>query len=149
MPWDRRPLARILLVLALALGWAVAVFFMWKAVTTLPSAERLRVMSSQIMHVPTPRTFLRTAGQSLLELLALVLLLWPGWRPLWLIRLLVAFLALGIWAVLTVPLELTRLEQVHHQWLVGCDVALLVAMAATIVSRIFQAIRRGRSAAQA
>ncbi len=137
---------RIGLTLAIAASWLAAVPLMWRAVTTVPSAERLQAMSSRIMHVPSPTTFLRTGGQSLVELLLLLLLLWPFWRRLWLTRLLVAFLALGTWAVLTMPLELTTLEQVHHQWLVGCDVALLLAMVVTIGARVWRAIRGARAA---
>ncbi len=143
MAWGR--LGRILLTAAIAVSWLVVVPLMWHAVSTVPSAARLQEMSSRILHVPTPTTFLRTAGQSLVELIVLLLLLWPLWRRLWLTRLLVAFLTLGIWAVLTMPLELTRLEQVHHQWLVGCDVALLVAIVVTILARVWQAIRRART----
>jgi hypothetical protein len=138
--WGRS--GRIGLAAAVAASWLVAVPLMWRAVTTVPSAQRLQAMSSRIMHVPSPTTFLRTAGQSLVELLVLLLLLWPFWRRLWLARLLVAFLALGTWAVLTMPLELTTLEQVHHQWLVGCDVALFLAMVVTLLARIVGAVRR-------
>ncbi len=145
MPWGR--VGRIVLTAAIAVSWLVTVPLMWRAVTTVPSAARLQAMSSRIMHVPTPTTFLRTTGQSLIELLVLLLLLWPFWRPLWLTRVLVAFLALGTWAVLTMPLELTNLEQVHHQWLVGCDVALLLAIVLTILARVWQAIRRTRRGA--
>ncbi len=142
--WGR--IGRIGLAAAVAVSWLVTVPFMWHAVTTVPSAQRLQAMSSRIMHVPSPTTFLRTTGQSLVELLALLLLLWPFWRPLWLTRLLVAFLALGLWAVATMPLELTNLEQVHHQWLVGCDVALLLALIVTMGARLAGAIRRTRGA---
>ncbi len=145
MPWGR--VGRIVLTAAIAVSWLVTVPLMWHAVTTVPSAARLQAMSSRIMHVPTPTTFLRTTGQSLVELLVLLLLLWPFWRPLWLTRVLVAFLALGTWAVLTMPLELTNLEQVHHQWLVGCDVALLLAIVLAILARVWQAIRRTRRGA--
>ena len=143
--WGR--IGRIGLAAAIAVSWLVAVPVMWHAVTTVPSAQRLQAMSSRIMHVPSPTTFLRTSGQSLVELLVLLLLLWPFWRRLWLTRLLVAFLALGTWAVLTMPLELTELEQVHHQWLVGCDVALLLAMVVTLLARIVGAVRRARAGA--
>ncbi len=145
MPAGRTRLGRILLVVLLVLGWLVAVPLMWHAVTTVPSAARLQAMSSRIMHPPGPATFLRTAGRSLAELLVLVALLWPGWRRLWLLRLLVAFVGLFIWAVVTMPLELTELEQIHHQWLVGCDLAILLAMVVTVGARLVEAIRDARS----
>ncbi len=138
-------LGRILLACALTIAWLVSVPFMWKAVSTVPSAARLQAMQSRIMHVPSPATFLRTTGRSFLELAGLLLLLWPGWRRLWLVRLLVAFLALAAWAVLTMPLELTELEWVHHRWLVGSDILLMVALVVTVTARIVGAVQRARS----
>lgn len=128
----RRPLGRFLLLAALMVSWLVSVPYMWKSVTTVPSAARLQQMQSRIMHVPSPTTFLRTTGQSFVELAMVVALLWPWWRRFWLARLVLAFLGLALWAVVTVPLELTELEWVHHRWLVGADVLLLIALLATI-----------------
>lgn len=139
----RRPVWRFLLLLALVVSWAVAVPFMWKAVTTVPGAARLQEMQSKIMHVPSPATFVRVAAQSLAELVVLAIALWPWWRRLWMTRLLVAFLALGAWAVATMPLELTELEWIHHRWMVGVDVLLLVAFLATGAARTARAIARG------
>ncbi len=138
---------RLLLACALAISWLVSVPYMWKSVTTVPSAARLQAMQSRIVHVPSPTTFLRTTGQSFLELAVLVVLLWPTWRRFWLLRLVLAFLALLVWAVLTVPLELTELEWVHHRWLVGSDVVLLVAMLATVTARFMGAVQRARTRA--
>jgi hypothetical protein len=136
---------RIALAVALALGWAIAVPFMWKAVTTVPSAARLQEMQSKILHVPTPATFLRTGLQSLAELAVLVALLWPWWRRLWLTRLALAFLALAVWAVATMPLEQTSLELVHYRWMVGADLLLLAAFVASVIARLAAAFRAGRS----
>lgn len=137
-----RPVWRMILCGVLVVLWAAAVPLMWHSVSTVPSAERLQAMSSRIMHVPSPTTFLRTAGQSLVELLVLVGLLWPWWRRFWPLRLLVAFIALAVWAVATVPLELTELEQVHHQWMVACDAVLLVGLVVTMIARAGATIRR-------
>jgi len=131
------------LVLALALAWAIAVPFMWKAVTTVPSAARLQEMQAKILHVPTPGTFLRTTAQSFAELAALAALLWPGWRRFWLARLALAFLLLAAWAVYTMPLEQTELEWVHHRWMVGADLLLLAAFATTVIARLAGAVRKG------
>jgi hypothetical protein len=136
---------RSALMLALGASWAIAVPFMWKAVTTVPSAARLQEMQSRILHVPTPSTFLRTSLQSLAELAVLVVLLWPGWRRLWLTRLAAAFLGLAFWAVATMPLERTRLEWVHHRWLAGAGLLLLAAFATSVIARVVGAVRRGRS----
>lgn len=138
---SRPPVPRLLLCGLLVLLWLVALPLMWHSVSTVPSAERLHQMTSRIMHVPSPTTFLRTAGQSLIELLVLVAWLWPWWRRFWLRRLLAAFLALAVWAVATMPLELTELEQVHHQWLVACDLLLFVAIAVTATARLARAAR--------
>ncbi len=149
MAADRGRAGRILLVALLAVSWLVTVPLLWHSVTTVPSTARLQAMSSRIMHPPGPTTFLRTAGQSLLELLVLVALVWPGWRRFWLLRLLLAFAGLAVWAVATMPLELTQLEQIQHQWLVGCDLAILLAMVVTVVARSVGAIRRTRNGAAA
>ena len=138
---------RGLLVAALTIAWLVSIPFMWRSVTTVPSAARLQEMQSRIMHVPSPATFLRTTGQSFGELAALVLLLWPGWRSLWLLRLTLVFLGLAFWSVLTVPLELTELERVHHAWLLGSAALVLLALVLTVTARIAGAIRRARSRA--
>lgn len=140
---------RVLLVASLTIAWLVSIPFMWKSVTTVPSAARLQEMQSRIMHVPSPTTFLRTTGQSFVELLVLVLLLWPGWRRFWLLRLLLGFLALAFWSVMTVPLELTELERVHHAWLLGSDALLLLAIVLTITARIVGAVQRERTRATA
>ena len=131
-----RPAARLVLCGALVVLWLVAVPLMWHSVSTVPTAERLQQMTSRIMHVPSPRTFLRTTGQSLVELIVLLAVLWPWWRRFWLWRLLVTFLGWAIWAVVTMPLELTELEQVHHQWMVACDVLLFVGMVVTAAARL-------------
>ncbi len=133
---------RILLAAALVLSWLASVPYMWKSVTTVPSAERLQEMQSRIMHVPTPATFLRTTGQSFVELAVVAALLWPWWRRFRLARLAVAFLGLAVWAVVTVPLELTELEWVHHRWLVGADALVLVALVVSVVASAVRAIRR-------
>jgi len=144
-PPPRRAVAwRILLLAALVGSWLVSIPYMWKSVTTVPSAERLQAMSSRIMHVPTPVTFLRTTGQSFVELALVGLLVWPWWRRFWLARLVVAFLGLAVWAVVTVPLELTDLEWVHHRWLVGADALLLVALAVSVVAAFVGMMRRLR-----
>ncbi len=143
-PRPRPPLGRLLLVATLVVSWAVSVPYMWKSVTTVPSAQRLQEMQSRIMHVPSPTTFLKTTGQSFVELAVVVALLWPGWRRFWLARLVLAFLGLAVWAVVTVPLELTELEWVHHRWLVGADALLLIAIVATVVGRFLRLARGGR-----
>ncbi len=135
---------RILLDAALVVSWLVSVPYMWKSVTTVPSAARLQAMSSRIMQVPSPTTFLKLTGQSFVELAVVVALLWPWWRRFWLARLVLAFLGLALWAVVTVPLELTDLEQVHHRWLVGGVGLVLIAMLATIVARFVGALRSAR-----
>jgi hypothetical protein len=143
------PSARIVLVAAIALAWAVSVPLMWHAVTTVPSAARLQAMSARVLHVPTPETFLRMTGRSLLELVVLGALLWPWWRRFWLVRLLLALLALAVYAVATVPLELTTLAQVHHQWLAAADVLLLIGVLATAAARLARALRRTDGGAEA
>ncbi len=141
----RRPRWRLLLLAALVVSWLVSVPYMWKSVTTVPSAARLQAMQSRIMHVPSPTTFLKTTGQSFVELAVVLALLWPWWCRFWLARLVLAFLGLAVWAVITMPLELTELEWVHHRWLVGADLLLLIGIVTTIVARLLRAVRSARN----
>lgn len=135
---------RIVLVAVLTLSWLIAVPYMWKSVTTVPSAARLQEMQSRILHVPSPTTFLRVAAQSLGELAVVAALLWPWWRRFWLGRLLLATLALFLWAVVTMPLEATELEWVHHRWMLGADAILVFG----VILSVAGALRRPRTSAR-
>lgn len=141
MEWVRRGFW-----LLLALSWAVAVWYMWDAVTTVPSAERLQ--ETRLVEIPGPRRFFAAAAFSAMELAVVLALLWP-WRPSYYAsRLAVGALAVLTWFVMTTPLDLSRMDWVHRRWLAFLVLAQVVALVAVLVHRAVGAAiewRRERS----
>lgn len=136
-----RALTRVVFWWLLVAGWVVAVWFMWEALTTVPSAARLE--SSRLLAIPTVRTFFAATLFSALELIVILGLLWP-WRPqLYATRLAIAALALLTWFVITIPLDLTRMDRVHRIWLLGTAVATLAALLALLAGRAVRRLRPG------
>lgn len=121
--------------LLLALSWVVAVWYMWDAMTTVPSAERLQ--ESRLMEIPGPRRFFTAAAFSAMELGVVLAALWP-WRPAYYAtRLAVTALAVLTWFITTTPMNLSHMDWVHRRWL-----AFLVAaqMAALVVLLVYRAV---------
>ena len=87
-----RPLTRVVLWWLLVGAWLVAVWYMWDATVTVPSAGRLE--ESRQVAIPTVRTFWAAVAFSGLELAVILATLWP-WRPeLYATRMAAAVLAL-------------------------------------------------------
>lgn len=107
--------ARFLFWLGLAVSWVILLPFLWSAVTTLPSPERLD--QSRTVAIPTLGSFLRVMAVSAAELVAALLIIWPAWRRAYTLRLFGAAALLGVWFVFSAPMSLTRLEWVHRRWL--------------------------------
>ncbi|HEU5208446.1 MAG TPA: hypothetical protein VFU06_03460 [Longimicrobiales bacterium] len=107
--------ARFLFWLCLAVSWVILLPFLWSAVTTLPSPERLD--QSRTVAIPTLGSFLRVMAVSAAELVAALLIIWPAWRSAYTLRLFGAAALLGMWFVFSAPMSLTRLEWVHRRWL--------------------------------
>ena len=136
-----RPLTRVVLWWLLVGAWLVAVWYMWDATVTVPSAGRLE--ESRQVAIPTVRTFWAAVAFSGLELAVILATLWP-WRPeLYATRMAAAVLALVTWFVITTPLDITRLDWVHRRWLLAMAAGILLALALLLAGR---ALDRFRSA---
>lgn len=129
--------ARVGFWCGLILSWVVMVAYMWEALTTLPSAERLE--ESRMAVVPTPRTFAAAAIFSALELGVVLAALWP-WRPAYYpVRLALTAMALLTWFVMTIPMGLSQMDWVHRRWL-GF---MILATAAGLVAELAYQFLRG------
>ncbi len=126
----------------LIMSWVVAVWYMWDAMTTLPSAERLE--ETRLVEIPGPRRFFTAAAFSAMELALVLAALWP-WRPGWYAtRLAVTALGTITWFVTTIPLDLSRMDWVHRRWLGFLILAQLVALLAVLAYRGAVALADGR-----
>lgn len=124
----------------LVVGWCVAVYQMWEAMTTIPSAERLA--TSRMVVIPTPRTFFAAVAFSAMELAIVLAALWP-WRPAYYAsRLAITALVMFTWFVVTTPMQLSRMDWVHRVWLALTILALLVAFVAVLASRLIRRLTR-------
>jgi hypothetical protein len=124
-PSARRDLARTLRVgvcAGLVLSWLVMLLYAWSAFSTVPSAERLE--QSRMTQIPTLFTFGTLALRSVVELLAVLALVWPAAR-LYLTRVLFAAFALAAYFLATAPLTVTLMEWVHRRWLAAVGAGLL------------------------
>lgn len=123
----------------LAVSWVVAVWYMWDAMTTVPSAERLQ--ESRMVAIPTPRTFLTAAIFSAMELAVVLAVLWP-WRPqLYASRLAATSLGVFTWFIMTTPMQLSRMDWVHRRWLAFLVVATAGGL---LVLVVYRAVRLAR-----
>lgn len=123
--------------LLLVASWVVAVWQMWGAATTVPSAERLQ--QARMVEIPSPRRLITSAMFSAMELAVVLAALWP-WRPAYYAtRLAVTALGVVTWFVMTTPMDLTRMDWVHRRWLAFLVVAQVVALV-TILA--YRAVRR-------
>lgn len=124
-PSARRHLARTLRIgvcAGLVLSWLVMLLYAWSAFSTVPSAERLE--ESRMTQIPTLFTFGMLALRSVVELIAVLALVWPAAR-LYLTRVLFAAIALAAYFLATAPLTVTLMEWVHRRWLAAVGVGLL------------------------
>ena len=139
MPRGEAP-ARLAVWALLVAGWLIAVWFMWDALTTLPSSERLE--TSRLVAIPTLRTFWAAALFSGLELAILLALLWP-WRPeLYATRVALALLGLVTWFIITTPLDITRMDWVHRRWMAATAAVLAATLVLLLSARGIARLRR-------
>jgi hypothetical protein len=122
---------------ALIGSWVVMVAYMWDALTTIPSAERLE--ETRMAVIPTPRTFAAAVIFSALELGVVLAALWP-WRPDWYAaRMAVAAMALITWFIITTPMGLSQMDWVHRRWL---GFMILALAAGLVVHLVYRLVRR-------
>lgn len=120
--------------LLLAVSWVVAAWYMWDAMTTMPSAERLQ--ETRMVEIPGPRRFFTAAAFSAMEVAVVLAALWP-WRPAYYAtRLAVTALGVLTWFVITTPLELSRMDWVHRRWLAFLALAQGLALVGLLVYRV-------------
>lgn len=124
--------------LLLVVSWVVAVWYMWEAVTTIPSAERLQ--ETRLAEIPGPRRLFTAVAFSAMELGLVLTLLWPWRTEFYATRLAVAALAIVTWFVSTTPLDLSRMDWVHRRWLAFVALATVVALATLLVYRAARAL---------
>ena len=130
--------------LLLALSWAVAVWYMWDAMTTVPTPERLE--DTRMTEIPGPRRFFTAAIFSAMELAVVLAALWPWRSGFWASRLAVTALGVLTWFVMTTPMDLSRMDWVHRRWLAFLVVAQLAALAAVLIYRAVRGLLDGRGA---
>ena len=122
----------------LVVSWIAAVAYMWDALTTVPSAERLE--ESKLVVIPTPQTFLTAVVFSGMELAVVLAALWP-WRPgFFATRLAVTALALVTWFVMTTPMDLSRMDWVHRRWLAFQIVAVVAGLVVLLTYRLIRSL---------
>lgn len=138
---DLPRLTRIGFWAMLIVSWVVMVGYMWEALTTVPSAERLE--ETRMAVIPTPRTFFTAAAFSALELAVVLAALWP-WRPAYYAnRLGITALALATWFVMTTPMGVSEMDWVHRRWLVFMVLATVVALVVTLGHRVARRLAGG------
>lgn len=133
---------RLVLWIALAVSWVVAVAYLWEALATVRSAERLD--ESSLMGTPTLRTFVAVAIFSGLELGVVLAALWP-WRPAFYASRL-ALTALGIvtWFTMTTPMDLSRMDWVHRRWLAFLALTVTAGLVTLLAYRLWRRLTDGR-----
>ena len=133
-------MARLAVWALLIAGWLVAVWYMWEALTALPSSGQLE--TSRLVAIPTVRTFWAATLFSGLELAVVLALLWP-WRPeLYASRVALALLSLVTWFILTTPLDITRMDWVHRRWMAAMAVVLATTLALLVLTRAITRLAR-------
>lgn len=129
--------------LLLVVSWVVAVVYMWEAMSTIPSAERLQ--QTRLVEIPGPRRFFSAAAFSLMELAVVLAALWP-WRAAYYgTRLAITTLAVLTWFVMTTPMGLSRMDWVHRRWLAWLVVAQAIALVALAGHRLVRSQRDHRT----
>jgi hypothetical protein len=124
--------------MTLAVSWAVAVWYMWDAVTTVPSPERLQ--ESRLVAIPTPRTFVTAVVFSAMELAVVLALLWPGRPSYYASRLALTSLSVFTWFLMTTPMGLSRMDWVHRRWLAFQFLAPAFALGVLLTYRFIRTV---------
>lgn len=135
--WARRGFWLLLIA-----SWAVAVWYMWQAMSTVPSAARLQ--ETRLVEIPGPRRFFTATAFSAMELAVVLAVLWPWRTEYYASRLAIAALAIVTWFVSTTPLDLSRMDWVHRRWLAFLALATLVALAILLLHRAVRAVLERR-----
>lgn len=138
--WGRLGLWGLLAVL-----WVIAVFYMWEALTTVPSADRLE--DSKLVAIPTPRTFFAAATFSAMELALVLVALWPWRGEYYASRLSVTALVAIAWFITTTPMDLSRMDWVHRRWLAATILVLLAGLVTLLAYRLTRRLLAGRAEA--
>lgn len=125
--------------LALLVFWAVAVYYMWDALTTVPGPERLE--ETRMAAIPTPRTFAAAVAFSAMELAVVLAALWPWRTEYYATRMGLALLVMATWFVTTTPMQLSRMDWVHRRWLGLTILVLAVALMVVLVGRLAARVR--------
>jgi hypothetical protein len=120
----------------LVLGWLVMLLQMWSAFATVPSADRLA--ESRMMQIPTLQTLAALAVRSAVELGVVLVLLLPGWRSHYRLRLLGTALLLAVWFIGTTPLTLSVMHWVHRRWLAAMTLALFLSLLVAAVAGLLR-----------
>ncbi len=123
----------------LLLSWVVAVVWMREVADAEPALEGVQLAAAS-----GPRRFLTAAAFSGMELAVVLGILWPGRPSYYFARLAVMALAALTWLIITIPLELSRLDWVHHVWLAFLVVALGVGLVVLLAVRGLDALRERR-----
>lgn len=121
------------LPLIIAASWIVLVILMWRAYHTLPTAEELA--DARRVRPPLPMDLYTHIGMSFGEMLVMVLLAWPRERY-FLLRVILAAIALIIWFFATVTMDLNTMEWLHRRWI--AFVVLLLLLTAVIYPFVFR-----------
>lgn len=124
----------------LLLSWVVAVAWMWEVAEAEPAMEGLELAAAS-----GPRRFLTAAAFSGMELALVLGILWPGRPAYYFARLAVMALAALTWLIITIPLDFSRLDRVHHLWLTFLVVALGVGLVAILAVRGMDALKERRA----
>jgi hypothetical protein len=129
---------RTLLILALLLSWVALLLLMRSEFWTVPPPEVLE--RQRMVRPPTMQDLRALALQSAAETLTLTALLWPGRA--YTLRLGLAAGGLVPYFILTAPLALTSVEQVHRRWLAALTLVLVAAAVLLLARAAFAALSR-------
>lgn len=136
MPRLRDP--RTWLLLGLLLSWIAMLILMRIEFWTLPAPEALQ--RERMVRLPTMQTLRTSAVQSAVEFLVLALLLWPGRA--YGVRLALTSAGLLVYYVVSAPMAITSVEQVHRRWLAAVAVVLLLATVGIFLRAAVRVLRR-------
>ena len=129
------------LLILLVVTWLIAVGYMWTALVTIPSADRLE--QTRMVAIPTPRTVLTAVTFSAMELGVVILALWPRWTGYWATRLAVVLLALVTWFIMTTTMDVSRMDWVHRRWLASTILLIMVALLVLLGYRLWRRVAGG------
>lgn len=136
--WLRRGFWLLLLV-----SWVVAVVYMWEAMSTVPSAERLQ--QTRLVEIPGPRRFFSAATFSLMELGVVLAALWPWRTAYYATRLAITALGVVTWFIITTPMDLSRMDWIHRRWLAWLVLAQLAALVVLLAHRLVRGLSDRRT----